>query len=297
MAIRFNLAEHVHTDIVSHSTDGFPTHDGYRVPRLPQGRGRKRPRSAFAEADRAVPGITSGGAGFCADAEIVSIELCAGDSYFGVTAFAFTNKFRRNAVWALPHCPGGRKRAILSDDEVTKLAPNYHFEEIVQRIATGLGPVHDLGYRLQRRAIGPTMRPSTGRRPRTGRAWRPRTDGDGTGHPCGTEAHHLRARSRAWRALRPSAGSSAGTACGDLLAERQAATAGSRQPPQPETSLQMALAFGWTYARALRPVTASTKKPVPKVFGTGNRDVLPCMGSDRTGIQIYHGIRNVRSAN
>src|SRR5450631_3464136 len=29
LAIRFNLAEHVHTDIVSHSTDAFPAHDGY----------------------------------------------------------------------------------------------------------------------------------------------------------------------------------------------------------------------------------------------------------------------------
>src|SRR5215475_1327142 len=28
LAIRFNLAEHVHTDIISHSTDGFPAHDG-----------------------------------------------------------------------------------------------------------------------------------------------------------------------------------------------------------------------------------------------------------------------------
>ena len=28
MAVRFNLAEHVHTDIVAHSTDGFPTHTG-----------------------------------------------------------------------------------------------------------------------------------------------------------------------------------------------------------------------------------------------------------------------------
>src|SRR5438874_13191996 len=28
LAIRFHLAEHVHTDIVSHSTDGFPTHTG-----------------------------------------------------------------------------------------------------------------------------------------------------------------------------------------------------------------------------------------------------------------------------
>src|ERR1035437_2100818 len=27
-AIRFHLAEHVHTDIVSHSTDGFPTRTG-----------------------------------------------------------------------------------------------------------------------------------------------------------------------------------------------------------------------------------------------------------------------------
>ena len=29
-AIRFNLAEHVHTDIVSHSIDAFPTRDGYQ---------------------------------------------------------------------------------------------------------------------------------------------------------------------------------------------------------------------------------------------------------------------------
>lgn len=28
LAIRFNLAEHVHTDIVSHSTNGFPARDG-----------------------------------------------------------------------------------------------------------------------------------------------------------------------------------------------------------------------------------------------------------------------------
>ncbi len=28
MAVRFHLAEHSHTDIVSHSTDGFPTHTG-----------------------------------------------------------------------------------------------------------------------------------------------------------------------------------------------------------------------------------------------------------------------------
>src|SRR6201995_2638744 len=27
-AIRFNLAEHVHTDIVSHSANGFPAHNG-----------------------------------------------------------------------------------------------------------------------------------------------------------------------------------------------------------------------------------------------------------------------------
>ena len=28
LAVRFQLAEHVHTDIVSHSTDGFPTRTG-----------------------------------------------------------------------------------------------------------------------------------------------------------------------------------------------------------------------------------------------------------------------------
>src|SRR5262249_46657567 len=28
IAVRFHLAEHVHTDIVAHSTDGFPAHTG-----------------------------------------------------------------------------------------------------------------------------------------------------------------------------------------------------------------------------------------------------------------------------
>lgn len=30
LAIRFNLGEHVHTDIVSHAIDAFPTRDGYQ---------------------------------------------------------------------------------------------------------------------------------------------------------------------------------------------------------------------------------------------------------------------------
>ena len=82
MAIRFHLAEHVHTDIVSHSADGFPTHTPEEFLELLRAIGRGHPETflathpatlAFVQMPKPAP------ASF------------ATERYFGVTAMKFAN--------------------------------------------------------------------------------------------------------------------------------------------------------------------------------------------------------------
>jgi catalase len=132
-AIRFNLAEHVHTDIVSHSTDGFPTRDGYQFleflravaasgPDVPSPKpvelflGSHPTALAFVQAPKPFP------------------SSLARDTYYAVTAFAFTNADGKTKF--------GRYRIIpvsgndfLTEDQVSRLSPNYHFDEIAARVA------------------------------------------------------------------------------------------------------------------------------------------------------------------
>jgi len=132
-AIRFNLAEHVHTDIVSHSTDGFPTRDGYQFleflravaasgPDVPSPKpvelflGSHPTALAFVQAPKPFP------------------SSLARDTYFAVTAFAFTNadgktKFGRYRI--IPESGND----FLTEDQVSRLSPNYHFDEIAARVA------------------------------------------------------------------------------------------------------------------------------------------------------------------
>jgi catalase len=134
-AIRFNLAEHVHTDIVSHSTDGFPTRTGEEfleflkalassdlsnIPASPFGAflGSHPAALAFVQAPKPAP------------------ESFATEAYFGVTAFEFTNaegvkKFGRYRI--VPEAGIAHL-----DAEATKAkGPDYLFDEIKQRIAAG----------------------------------------------------------------------------------------------------------------------------------------------------------------
>jgi catalase len=135
MAIRFNLAEHVHTDIVSHSTDGFPARDGNEFleflraaaasgPDVPSPKpierflGSRPTALAFVQAPKPFP------------------SSLARETYFAVTAFAFTNaagqkRFGRYRI--LPELGND----FLTDEQVSRLSANYHFDELAERIAKG----------------------------------------------------------------------------------------------------------------------------------------------------------------
>jgi len=133
LAIRFNLAEHVHTDIVSHSTNGFPTRDGYQFleflravaasgPDVPSPKpveqflGSHPAALAFVQAPKPFP------------------SSLARQTYFAVTAYAFSNaggekKFGRYRI--LPVLGND----YLKDEQVAVLSPDYHFEELALRVA------------------------------------------------------------------------------------------------------------------------------------------------------------------
>ena len=132
LAIRFNLAEHVHTDIVSHSTDGFPVRDGYQFldflraavasgPDVPSPKpveiflGSHPATLTFIQAPKPFPS---------------SLAL---QPYYAVTAFAFTNAAGQTRYGRYRILPAA-DNDYLSDDEVAKLPPDYHFDEIAERV-------------------------------------------------------------------------------------------------------------------------------------------------------------------
>jgi catalase len=128
IAIRFHLGERVHTDIIGHSVDGFPTHTGAEfleflralaVPSSIEAFLGAHPKAlAFVQAPKPAP------------------SSFARESYFGVTAMHFTNKDGQSRF--------GRYRIVpeagmdhLSDAAAAARGPNFLFEELMERVSRG----------------------------------------------------------------------------------------------------------------------------------------------------------------
>jgi len=132
LAIRFNLAEHVHTDIVSHSTDGFPTRDGYEFLEFLRAAAASGPEAPSPKPIEKFLGSHPEALRFVQTPKPFPSSL-ARDTYFGVTAFKFTN------AAGVPRY--GRYRIVpelgndyLSDAQVAGLRDNYHFDELTARV-------------------------------------------------------------------------------------------------------------------------------------------------------------------
>jgi len=137
LAIRFNLAEHVHTDIVSHSTDGFPTRDGKEFLEFLKAAAASGPDVPSPKPIEQFLGEHPAALAFVKAPKPFPSSL-ARQTYFGVTAFEFENAEKQKKF--------GRYRIVpelgndyLKDEEVSRLSPNYHFDEIAER--AGKGPL------------------------------------------------------------------------------------------------------------------------------------------------------------
>ena len=134
-AIRFNLAEHVHTDIVSHSTNGFPTRDGSEFLELLRAIAASGPDVPSPKPVEQFLGSHPAALAFVQAPKPFPSSL-ARESYYGVTAFKFTN--------GEGHSKFGRYRIVpesgndfLSDDQVARIKENYHYDEIAERVSKG----------------------------------------------------------------------------------------------------------------------------------------------------------------
>jgi len=135
LAIRFNLAEHVHTDIVSHSTDGFPTRDGDEFLEFLRALAASGPDVPSPKPVEQFLGSHPAALAFVQTPKPSPSSL-ARESYYGVTAFAFTN--------AEGHTTFGRYRILpelgndfLTAEQVAPLTENYLYDELADRIAKG----------------------------------------------------------------------------------------------------------------------------------------------------------------
>lgn len=139
MAIRFQLAEHRHTDIVSHSTDGFPTRTGDEFLEFLR---------ALAASDLSKPSdpahpspleIFLGGHA-AAQAFVQTPKPApssfARESYFGVTAMRFVNKDGVSRFGRYRIVPDAGNE-YLDDAAVKAKDANYLFGELTERIAAG----------------------------------------------------------------------------------------------------------------------------------------------------------------
>jgi catalase len=126
LAIRFHLGDRVHTDIVSHSTDGFPARTGQEFLAFLRAAAGGDP-STFLAAHPAARAFV--------ETPKPSPASFATEAYFGVTAFRFINSQGQVHY--------GRYRIVpqagvqhLDKATVKAKGENYLFEELTQRVAS-----------------------------------------------------------------------------------------------------------------------------------------------------------------
>jgi catalase len=134
-AIRFHLAERVHTDIISHSTDGFPTRTGQEFLEFLRALASSDPAKLSGSPLEAFLGAHPKALAFV-QAPKHAPSSFAREAFFGITALRFTNQDGVSRY--------GRYRIIpeagvdhLTDAAAAAKSANFLFDELAERIAKG----------------------------------------------------------------------------------------------------------------------------------------------------------------
>jgi catalase len=135
LAIRFNLAEHVHTDIVSHSTDGFPTRTGQEFLEFLRAVAATDPSKPSPSPIEIFLGSHPKALEFVQTPKPCPSSF-ARETYYGVTAMRFINKEGVSRYGRYRITPDAGNDHL--DDATTKSkAANFLFDELTERIASG----------------------------------------------------------------------------------------------------------------------------------------------------------------
>ena len=128
LAIRFHLADRVHTDIVSHAADGFPVRTGQEFLEFLRAVAAGDPSAFLAAHPAALAFIQM---------PKPSPASFATQAYFGVTAFRFINQkgIERYGRYRIVPDAGVEH---LDDGAAKSKSENYLFDELTHRIGVGL---------------------------------------------------------------------------------------------------------------------------------------------------------------
>ncbi len=132
-AVRFHLGDHVHTDIVAHSTNGFPVRTGeefLEFLRAASALGAGKP-----EAMGAFLATHPSAKRFVETPKPIPTSF-AREAFFAVTAFKFTNAegVSRHGRFRIRPEAGTE---FLTNEEAARKSPNFLFDEIGPRLAQG----------------------------------------------------------------------------------------------------------------------------------------------------------------
>jgi len=133
MAVRFHLGEHDHTDIVAHSTNGFPVRTGEEFLEF------LRAAKAFASGQPEVFGsflATHPNAKRFVETPKLIPTSFAREAFFAVTSFKFTNADGVSRHGRFRIRPEAGTEYLSEKDAETK-SENFLFDEIRQRLAKG----------------------------------------------------------------------------------------------------------------------------------------------------------------
>lgn len=139
IAVRFHLAEHTHTDIVAHSTDGFPTHTGAEFLDFlralaasdlttPSDPAHPKPIEIYVGSHPAALRFVQ--------APKPAPSSFARENYFGVTAMDLINASGAHQ-FARYHIVPAAGTDYLDEATLKGKSPDYLFDEITNRIGSG----------------------------------------------------------------------------------------------------------------------------------------------------------------
>jgi catalase len=133
IGVRFVLGDQVHTDVISHSTDGFPTRTGEEFLEFLEAQATSDPANLAGSPLEAFLASHPAALRFVQAPKPFPVSF-AQESYFGVTALKFTNAAGETRFGRYHIVPEAGNE-YLNDSEAQSKDGNYLFTELAERIA------------------------------------------------------------------------------------------------------------------------------------------------------------------